>query len=148
MCGYAFDGVRFQHSDDRFTLVSGQKCNQAFSGNAANCERKLGSTGVNSGSLSLASELHQHTTEKTHTTLTRGLFDDESYVVRQGTGPSLLIATAAGLEAFIPNGDAASLKVEQIQEWVAVPERRKKPRSVIICVQVSLGVDNLFLPQS
>jgi hypothetical protein len=53
------------------------------------------------------------------------LFDDESNVVGKGTEPNLLIATAAGLEAFIPNGDAAFLQVEQIQEWVAVPERRK-----------------------
>jgi hypothetical protein len=36
-----------------------------------------------------------------------------------------LIAEAAGLEAFIANGDAASLQAEQIQEWVAVPEPRK-----------------------
>lgn len=53
------------------------------------------------------------------------LIDDESFVVRQGTEPNQLIATAAGLEAFIPNGDAASLQVEQIQEWVAVLEPRK-----------------------
>ena len=58
------------------------------------------------------------------------LFDDESYIVRQGTEPNLLIAKAAGLEAFIPNGDAASLQAEQIQEWVAVPERQEKPCSV------------------
>jgi hypothetical protein len=51
-------------------------------------------------------------------------FDDESEV-RQGTEPKLLIATAAGLEAFIRNGDAVSIQAEQIQEWVAVPERRK-----------------------
>jgi hypothetical protein len=36
-----------------------------------------------------------------------------------------LIAKAAGLEALIPNGDAASLQAEQIQERVAVPEPRK-----------------------
>jgi hypothetical protein len=41
-----------------------------------------------------------------------------------------LIASAAGLEAFIPNGDATSLQVEQIQEWVAVPERQEKSCSV------------------
>jgi hypothetical protein len=59
-------------------------------------------------------------------TFTKGtLFDDESYVVRHGTEPNLLIAKAAGLEAFIPNGDEASLQAEQIQEEVAVPEPRK-----------------------
>jgi hypothetical protein len=40
-----------------------------------------------------------------------------------------LIATAAGLEAFIPNGDAASLQAGQNQEWVAVPKRQEKPCS-------------------
>jgi len=40
MCGYAVDGVRFRHSDGHFTLVSGQKCDQAFSANAAIRERK------------------------------------------------------------------------------------------------------------
>jgi hypothetical protein len=41
-----------------------------------------------------------------------------------------LIAKAAGLEAFIPNGDAPSSQAEQIQEWVAVPEPQEKPGSV------------------
>jgi hypothetical protein len=36
-----------------------------------------------------------------------------------------LIAKAAGLEAFIRNGDAASLQVEQIQEWVQFPNPGK-----------------------
>src|ERR1022692_1048692 len=40
--------------------------------------------------------------------ITRTLSDDESYVVRQGTKPNRLIASAAGLEAFIPKEDAAS----------------------------------------
>jgi hypothetical protein len=48
----------------------------------------------------------------THDVKKGTLFDDESLVVRQGTEPNLLIATAAGLEAFIPNGDGASLQVE------------------------------------
>jgi hypothetical protein len=66
----------------------------------------------------------------THDVKKGTLFDDESFIVRQGTEPNLLIAKAAGLEAFILNGDAASLQVEQIQEWVAVPERQGKPCSV------------------
>src|ERR1017187_4804994 len=37
------------------------------------------------------------------------LFDDESEV-REGTEPNRLIASAAGLEAFIPNGDEASVR--------------------------------------
>ena len=46
----------------------------------------------------------------THHDIKKGtLSDDESYVVRQGTEPNRLIAKAAGLEAFVPNGDAASL---------------------------------------
>jgi hypothetical protein len=58
------------------------------------------------------------------------LFDDRRYVVRRGTEPSQLIAKAAGLEALIPNGDAASLQAEQIQEWIAVPRLRKRLSSV------------------
>ena len=76
------------------------------------------------------------------------LFDDESNVVGKGTEPNLLIAKAAGLEAFIPNGDEASLQVEQIQEWVAVPEPRKKPLLGESSVQAIVGVDNLYLPQA
>jgi hypothetical protein len=45
----------------------------------------------------------------THHDVKKGtLSDDESYVVRQGTEPNRLIASAAGLEAIIPKGDAAS----------------------------------------
>ena len=66
----------------------------------------------------------------THDVKKGTLFDDENYIVRRGTEANRLIATAAGLEAFIPNGDATSLQVEQIQEWVAVPERQEKPCSV------------------
>jgi hypothetical protein len=39
-----------------------------------------------------------------------------------------LIATAAGLEAFIPR--MMQHPAEQNQEWVAVPECRKSPCSV------------------
>jgi hypothetical protein len=67
---------------------------------------------------------------KTHGVKKGTLFDDENYIVRRGTEANRLIATAADLEAFIPNGDATSLQVEQIQEWVAVPERQEKPCSV------------------
>src|ERR1022692_2169940 len=73
----------------------------------------------------VASELQVQKARRTHHVKKGTLFDDESNVVGKGTEPNLLIATAAGLEAFIPNGDAASLQVKQIQEWVAVPERRK-----------------------
>jgi len=73
----------------------------------------------------LASEL-RHQDEVKATDIKKGtLIDDENYVVRQGTEPNPLIAKAAGLEASIPNGDAASLQAEQIQKWVAVPEPRK-----------------------
>jgi hypothetical protein len=44
----------------------------------------------------------------THDVKKGTLFDDESFIVRHGTEPNKLIAKAAGLEAFIPNGDAAS----------------------------------------
>jgi hypothetical protein len=84
-----------------------------------------GSIRLNIFSLSLASELRQQKARRTHNVKKGTLFDDESNVAGKGTEPNLLIATAAGLEAFIPNGDAAFLQVEQIQEWVAVPERRK-----------------------
>ena len=84
----------------------------------------------------------------THHDVKKGtLSDDESYVVRQGTEPNRLIASAAGLEAFIPNGDATSLQVEQIQEWVAVPERQEKSCSVKVLFRW-LGVNNLALLQS
>ena len=72
---------------------------------------------LNIASLSLASELQNHEIEaNTHDVKKGTLFDDESFIVRQGTEPNLLIAKAAGLEAFIPNGDAASLQAGQIQE--------------------------------
>jgi hypothetical protein len=110
MCGNAYDGVRFWHSDDHFTLVSGQKCNQAFTKNAANREKKRrkhpyehGFSIVGIRTATAIDEVNAHDVKK------GTLFDDESFIVRQGTEPNLLIATAAGLEAFIPNGDAASL---------------------------------------
>jgi hypothetical protein len=60
-------------------------------------------------SPSLASELQYHKEEVTTHDVKKGtLFDDESFIVRHGTEPNLLIAKAAGLEAFIPNGDAPS----------------------------------------
>ena len=72
------------------------------------------------------------------------LFDDESYIVRQGTEPNLLIAKAAGLEAFIPNGDAASGRANS-----RVGCSSRTPGKTLlgeISVQVILGVDNLALP--
>jgi len=69
--------------------------------------------------------MQEQKARRTHHVKKGILFDDEGFVVGQGTEPNLLIATAAGLEAFIPNGDAASLQVVQIQEWVAVSECRK-----------------------
>jgi hypothetical protein len=72
------------------------------------------------------------------------LFDDESYIVRQGTEPNLLIAKAAGLEAFIPNGDAASGRANS-----RVGRSSRMPGKTLlgeISVQVILGVDNLALP--
>ena len=73
----------------------------------------------------VALEMQQQQARRTQRVEKGTLFDDESNVVGKGTEPNLLIATAAGLKAFIPNGDVASLQVVQIQEWVAVPERRK-----------------------
>ena len=65
--------------------------------------RNAGSIGLNNVSPSLASELqHQKAKANTHDVKNGTLSDDESYVVRQGTEPNLLIAKAAGLEAFIP----------------------------------------------
>ena len=64
----------------------------------------------------VASELQVQKARRTHHVKKGTLFDDESNVVGKGTEPNLLIAKAAGLKAFIPNGDAASLQVEQIQE--------------------------------
>jgi hypothetical protein len=40
MCDYSADGVRFWHSDDHYTLVSGHRYNRALSKNAANHGRK------------------------------------------------------------------------------------------------------------
>ena len=73
------------------------------------------------------------------------LSDDESYVVRQGTEPNRLIASAAGLVAFIPKG--MQHQVEQFQEWVAVPERQEKPCPVKVLFRW-LGVNNLALLQT
>ena len=103
---------------------------------------------MNIGSFSLASELQNHEIEaNTHDVKKGTLFDDESFIVRHGTEPNKLIAKAAGLEAFIQIGDAASLQAEQIQEWVTVPEPRKTLHGRI-SVHVILGVDNLVLPKS
>ena len=68
---------------------------------------------LNITSLSTASELQRDRDEVNAEEVKKGvLFDDESYVVRQGTEPNRLIASAADLVAFIPNGDAASLQAE------------------------------------
>jgi hypothetical protein len=93
MCGCAVGGVRFWHSDDHFTLVSGQKRNQVFSINATNRERKrrkhpsehrLAIIGIRNAAVK---------GEANAPDVKRGtLSDDESYVVRQGTEPKLLIA--------------------------------------------------------
>jgi hypothetical protein len=77
----------------------------------------------------MASKLHHHMKKRTHHDDKKGtLSDDVSYVVRQGTEANRLIASAAGLEAIIPKG--MQHQVEQIQEWVAVPERQEKPCSM------------------
>jgi hypothetical protein len=77
--------------------------------NAANRGKHAASTHLNIISLSLASELHHQMKKRTHHDVKKGtLSDDESYVVRQGTEPNRLIASATGLEAIIPKGDAAS----------------------------------------
>src|ERR1022692_4274928 len=41
MCGYGVNGVRFWHSADHFTLVSGQNLNQAFSQKCRNSCPKM-----------------------------------------------------------------------------------------------------------
>ena len=60
---------------------------------------------------------------KAHNVKNGTLFDDESFIVRQGTEPNRLVAKAAGLEAFIPTG--MQHQVEQFQHWVAVPKPGK-----------------------
>jgi hypothetical protein len=131
MCGYGVVGVRFWHSDDYLRSFRGQTCNQAFSTNAPNRERKrrkrpiehrFAIIGIRTATV--IDEVNAHEIKK------GTLSGDGSYVAQQGTEPKLLIAKAAGLEAFIPNGDAASLQVKQIQEWVAVPEPQEKLCSV------------------
>ena len=62
MCFYAAPRVRFRHFDDRFMLVSGQKCNQAISTIAKIMRENAKSIRLNAVSLSLASELHHHKT--------------------------------------------------------------------------------------
>ena len=109
-----------------YTFAWEQKGQQAFSKNPANrrgkrrkhpSENCFAVVGIRTAPPAAKTNTHD---------LKKGTpFDDESEV-RQGTEPKLLIATAAGLEAFIPNADVASLKAEQIQESVAVPEHRKK----------------------
>jgi hypothetical protein len=72
-----------------------------------------GSIHPNNFAPSLASELHQQKKKRTIRRLRKGLFlTMKANIVRPGTEPNRLIATAAGLEAFIPNGDAASFKAE------------------------------------
>jgi hypothetical protein len=66
----------------------------------------------------------------THDVEKETFFDDENFIVAQGTEPNRLIANTAGLEAFVHNDDAASSKDGQNQAWVAVPERQGKARSL------------------
>jgi hypothetical protein len=100
---------------------------------------------VNIGSFSLASELQNHEIEaNTHDVKKGTLFDDESFIVRHGTEPNKLIAKAAGLKTFIPNGDAASGRANS-----RVGCSSRMPGKILlgeIAVQVILGVDNLALP--
>ena len=91
------------------------------------CEYCLPDVGIRTATC--ISEMNAHDVKK------GTLSDDESYVVRRGTEPNLLIAKATGLEAFISNGDAASLRVEQIQECVAVPECQGRPYSVKVLLR-------------
>jgi hypothetical protein len=109
MCGYAVDGVRLRHFG---TPVRRQKGNQFISTNAANHWRKrmkhlpehcLPIIGIITAPPNDEENIHD---------VKKGtLSDDESYVVRQGTEANRLIASAAGLEAFIPNGNEASGRV-------------------------------------
>jgi hypothetical protein len=103
---------------DNSEMTQSRKMPQIAAGNAGSVRPIIFSHPV-------ASELQVQKARRTHHVKKGTLFDDESNVVGKGTEPNLLIAKAAGLGAFIPNGDAASLQVVQIQEWVAVPERRK-----------------------
>ena len=105
LCGYAGGGVRLRRSDGGFTLVSGQQCNHDFSKNAANrwrkrrkfpCERPHAIIGIRTAPSK--DEANTHGVKKGI------LFDDESLMARHGTEPNRLIATAAGLVAFISPG--------------------------------------------
>ena len=90
MCGYALDGVRFRHSGDH---LSGQKCNQAFSKDAANLQRKckkhpseyrLAIIGIRTALPKGGVNGHE---------VRKGtLIDDDGYVVRRGIEPNPLIA--------------------------------------------------------
>jgi hypothetical protein len=94
----------------------------------------------------MASKMHYEMKKRRHHDIKKGtLSDDESFVVRKGTEANRLIASAAGLEPFIPKG--MQHQVEQIQEWVAVPERQEKPCSVKVLFRW-LGVSNLAFLQS
>jgi hypothetical protein len=83
-------------------------------------------------------------------------FDDENFVVRHGTEPILLIAEAAGLEAFIPTAMQLPYRSSKSQKWVAVPERHRKPCSVkvlfrkcwewIISLSRNPGLGQMILP--
>ena len=85
--------------------------------------------------------------KKTHHDVKKGtLSDDESYVVRQGTESNRLIASAAGLEAFIPNGNEAPGRANS-----RVGCSSRTPGKTLLgesSAQVEVGEDNLALPQA
>ena len=76
------------------------------------------------------------------------LFDDESFIVQQGTEPNLLIATAAGLEAFIPQRRCSFFTGRANSRVGRSSRTQEKALLGESSVQAIVGVDNLYLPQA
>jgi len=72
------------------------------------------------------------------------LFDDESYMVRQGTEPNLLIAKAAGLEASSPTAMQLLYRPSRFKSGLQFPDAGNTLLGKM-SVQVILGADNFTL---